>query len=84
MDLDGIRHAVEVEADSLFEAAVLALTAFKKHDLELPRNGLHELNVEIRTSITHTVPVRNVYQWLERGVKSPKELALKERLRAML
>jgi hypothetical protein len=28
---DGIRHSVEVEAESLYEAAVLAVRTFKRH-----------------------------------------------------
>jgi len=39
LDLDGVRHSVEVEAEGLYEAAVLALVAFKKHDLELNPAG---------------------------------------------
>jgi hypothetical protein len=32
LDTEGIRHAAEVEADSLYEAAVLAVTTFKAHN----------------------------------------------------
>ena len=34
VDLDGIRHSVEVEAEGLYEASVLGLCALRKHDLE--------------------------------------------------
>ena len=84
LDLDGVRHSIEVQADGLYEAAVLGLAAFKKHDLELNPHGLAELQVEVRSSITHTVPVRKVYEWLERGVRTPKDAVLKERLRNVL
>jgi len=30
LDIDGLRHSVEVDAESLFEAAVLGLCAFSK------------------------------------------------------
>jgi hypothetical protein len=40
LDLDGVRHSVEVQADGLYEAAVLGLAAFKKHDLDLNPKGL--------------------------------------------
>jgi hypothetical protein len=33
VDLDGIRHSVEVEAEGLYEASVLAICAFRKHEL---------------------------------------------------
>ena len=82
VDLDGIRHSVEVEAEGLYEASVLGLCAFRKHELE-PR-GLTQLEVEVRSSVTHTLPVTKVQEWLQRGVRSPKEAVLKERLRTLL
>jgi hypothetical protein len=82
VDLDGLRHSVEVQADGLYEAAVLGLAAFKKHDF-LP-GALTQLEVEVRSSITHTLTVKKVREWLERGVRTPKEAVLKERLRTML
>ena len=84
VDLDGVRHSVEVQAEGLYEAAVLALVAFKKHDLELNPAGLAKLEVEVRSSVTHTVEVKRVHQWLQQGVRTPKEAATKERLRALL
>ena len=58
VDLDGIRHSVEVEAEGLYEASVLGICAFRKHELEPA--GLTELDVEVRSSVTHTLPVRKV------------------------
>jgi hypothetical protein len=84
LDLDGLRHSVEVQAEGLYEAAVLGLAAFKKHNLNLNPEGLTQLEVEVRSSITHSVTVQKVYQWLQRGVRSPKEAVMKERLRALL
>ena len=52
VDLDGIRHSVEVEAEGLYEASVLGLCAFRKHELE--PGGLIQLEVEVRSSVkTH-------------------------------
>ena len=82
VDLDGIRHSVEVEAEGLYEASVLGLCAFRKHELE--PGGLTQLEVEVRSSVTHTLPVTKVREWLQRGVRSPKEAVLKERLRTLL
>ena len=84
VDMDGVRHSVEVQAEGLYEAAVLGIAAFKKHDLELHPAGMAQLEVEVRSSITHTVAVRTVHEWLKRGVMNPKEAVLKERLRALL
>jgi hypothetical protein len=82
LDLDGVRHSVEVQADGLYEAAVLGLAAFRKNDLN--PGGLTELEVEVRSSIKHTLTVKKTQEWLQRGVKTPKEAVLKERLRALL
>ncbi len=82
VDLDGVRHSVEVQADGLYEAGVLGLCAFRKHDLE--PGGLTELEVEVRSSIKHAITVTKLREWLQRGVRTPKEAVLKERLRALL
>jgi len=81
-DLDGVRHSVEVQTEGLYEAAVLGLCTFLKHDLE-PQT-LTELEVEVRSSITLSVTVKKVRDWLQRGVRTPKEAVLKERLRALI
>lgn len=82
VDLDGIRHSVEVEAEGLYEASVLGICAFRKHDLQPA--GLTQLDVEVRSSVTHTLTVRKVQDWLQRGVRTPKEAVLKERLRGLM
>ncbi len=82
MDLDGVRHSVEVQADGLYEAAVLGLCGFRKQELE--PGALTELEVEVRSSVRHTLTVTKVREWLQRGVRTPKEAVLKERLRAIL
>jgi hypothetical protein len=82
LDLDGVRHSVEVEAEGLYEASVLGLCAFRKHELEPA--GLTQLEVEVRSSVTHTLTVKRVTEWLQRGVRTPKEAVLKERLRELM
>ena len=82
VDLDGIRHSVEVEAEGLYEASVLGLYAFRKHELE--PGAMTQLEIEVRSSITHIVTVTKVREWLQRGVRTPKEAVLKERLRALI
>ena len=82
LDLSGIRHSVEVEAESLYEAAALAVKAFREHDCE--PLGLAQLDVEIRSSITHSLTVKRLREWIEGGSRTPKEAVTKERLRALL
>jgi len=82
LDTEGIRHTVEVGAESLYEAAVLAFTIFKAHDC-VP-GDVSKLEVEIRSSVIHEITLRRVREWLNGGAKSPKEAIMKERLREML
>ncbi len=82
VDLDGVRHSVEVEAEGLYEASVLGLYAFRKHELD--PGGLTQLEVEVRSSVKHTLTVTKVREWLRRGVRTPKEAVLKERLRTLI
>ena len=70
LDLDGVRHSVEVEAEGLYEVSVLGLCAFRKHDLE--PGGLTQFEVEVRSSVKHTLTVTKVRDWLQRGVRTLK------------
>jgi hypothetical protein len=82
LDTEGLRHTVEVQASSLYEAAVMAIRTFKEHDCE--PGLISSLEVEIRSSIVHTVTPKKIHEWLSGGARSPKEMAIKDRLRAML
>jgi len=82
LDTSGIRHTVEVEAQSLYEAAVLAIKVFRQHDCE-PREA-NQLEIEVRSSVIHTLTMRKIHDWLNGGSKTPKEAVTKERLRGML
>lgn len=82
LDTEGLRHTVEVEADSLYEAGVLAIRTFRQHDCEPGQAS--KLEVEVRSSVIHTITPNRIYDWLKGGAKSPKEAVMKERLRALL
>ena len=82
LDTSGIRHTVEVEAQSLYEAAVLAIKVFRQHDCE-PREA-NQLEIEVRSSVIHTLTIRKIHDWLNGGARTPKEAVTKERLRGML
>ena len=74
---------MNVEAESVYEAVVLAVRAFREHECE-PGSG-SRLEVEAKTpSVTHTVSMRKVREWLDGGAKSPNEKVTKERLKGLL
>jgi len=82
-DSSGVRHAVEVGAETLYEAAVLALKSFREHDCQ-PGPAAH-LAVEVKSpSVTHTIVARAVEDWLNGGAKSPREAVEKRRLKELL
>ena len=64
VDPDGIRHAAEVHAQSVFEAAAMALATFHQHECAPGPGG--NLEIEVRSpSVRHTVSVSNVANWSE-------------------
>jgi hypothetical protein len=82
LDTDGIRHSVEVEAGSLYEAAARAATTLKQHQCEPAETC--DLEIEISSSATHTKTLKKIRQWFEGSARSPKEAFAKGRLRELL
>jgi len=82
LDPEGIRHSVEVEANSLYEAAVLAIKVFTDHDCEPGASA--KLEVTIPNPITHEVTPKQLKDWLKRTAKSPRDLVEKEKLKELL
>jgi hypothetical protein len=79
-DGTGIRHSVQVTAETMFEAAALALQIFDESGAT-PGPAAH-LEIAAHTPIVnHSVKVQRVRDWLTSGGKTPKEQALKSRLR---
>jgi hypothetical protein len=81
-DGTGIRHSVQVSAESMFEAAALALHIFE-NDGTPPGPAAHLEMVAQVPVVNHSVSVQRVRDWLNSGGKSPKEQALKSRLREL-
>ena len=82
-DTDGLRHSTEVRAETVYEAVVLASRAFREHDCT--PGPASQIEVDVRSpSVTHTVTMRKVREWLDGACKSPSEKVTKERLKALL
>ena len=76
-------RAVEVGAETLYEAAILALKAFREHDCA-PGPAAH-LAIEVKSpSVRHTVVARKIEEWLVGGARSPSEAVEKRRLKELL
>ena len=52
-DAEGLRHSVNVQAETLYEAVVLAVRAFREHDCE-PGSG-SQLEVEAKSPSVNTL-----------------------------
>jgi hypothetical protein len=78
-DADGIEHAVEVEARTLYEAVGLAIDRFRRCEhVRYEPKGLHEFTVEPREPGTQHRLTREMFDaWLRRPAGSPAEMALK-------
>ncbi len=80
-DPEGLEHSVVVMADSLFEAAAMALRGFNTHGC--PPGPAARLRVQVTPpAVTHIVTVQKVEDWLNGGARSPREALLKNRLRS--
>lgn len=84
-DARGIRHTVDVEAQSLYEAVVLGVRRLNR-DPWLDRIGpATVLDVEIREpSTTHTISLQQVEHWLSGATANPNEAMKKAKLKMML
>jgi hypothetical protein len=82
--VSGIRHTVDVEAETLYEAAVIAVSRFRQ-DIwgEAVASGA-VLEVEVREpSIRHSLTLQQVERWLA-SPGSPSEAFKKAKLKMML
>src|SRR5437762_4644236 len=85
-DAQGVRHTAEVAADSLFEAAVLAIQILKRDGSITDTIGAAtKLEVEVREPATkHTGTMLQIQRWLDGATPSPNERVKKDRLKALL
>jgi hypothetical protein len=84
-DVRGIRHTAEVEAESLYEAAVQGIRRLNQ-DPWLERIGPGTiLEIEIREpSARHSITVEQVQRWLAGATKNPTEATKKAKLKLLL
>jgi len=81
----GVRHAIEVTADSLYEAAALGLGLMQKRDWIDKIGPGTELKVQVKEpAVTHSVSVQQLRRWIEGIATSPDELLRKNKLKALL
>jgi hypothetical protein len=81
----GIRHSVDVTAESVYEAAALGVSALKKSgwaDVVAPGT---ELEIQVREPPTcHCITVQQIHRWCDGIAVSPDETLKKRRLKQLL
>jgi hypothetical protein len=86
VDVRGVRcHTADVEAESLFEAAVLGVQRFRA-DPWIERLGRGVvLDVEVREpGNKHSISLQQVERWLDGATTNPNEATKKARLKMIL
>ena len=81
----GVRHSVEVTAESIYEAAALGVSALKNSgwvDAIAPGT---ELKIQVREPATcHRLTLQQIRRWYDGVAVSPDETLKKRRLRQLL
>jgi hypothetical protein len=84
-DLDGIEHAVTVEARSLYHAVGIAIARFRSSEGAGEPGSLAKFTVEPReVSVLHSVTRKQFEEWLAKPSRTPAETAQRNDLRVLL
>jgi hypothetical protein len=81
----GISHSVEIEAETLYEAAGVGLARLKKDGWVEGLGPGTRLEIQVRepTSI-HTLSVQQLHRWIESVTTSPAEVLRRARVKQLL
>jgi len=81
----GVRHGVDVTADSLYEAAIVGFSLLKKDGWVEPIAPGTRLEIQVRhPATTHSVSLAQLRRWVEGIAVSPDETLKKRKLKALL
>jgi len=85
-DMEDITHAVEVMAETLFEAVALGLAAIRgKNWVEPLREEHGVVHVAVtEVPVKHTVQMKEFNAWLVREGGAPRDIVLRTRVRKIL
>ena len=84
-DVRGVRHSVEVEAESLYEAAVLAIRRFREDPWGEIVGPATVLTIEVREpSTSHAITLQQIERWLSGSSPNPTETMKKAKLKTLL
>jgi hypothetical protein len=81
----GVRHSVEVTAETLYEAAAMALSIFRQSEWANEVGPGTELTVSVKNPETkHTVTAIQIRRWCDGVAVSPDEVLKRNRVRSLI
>jgi hypothetical protein len=84
-DADGVRRVTQVQAESLYEAAVLGLRALNRPDWIDIIGPYTRITVRVNEPpVEHFVMFAQLAQWLDRPARDASEQMKKTRLKGLL
>ena len=85
-DLQGTAHAVDVTADSLYEAVARALKMLQSDEWSGPSAfQVSYVDVTVKEpEVTHRVNLTKFNEWLERERGSPRDAIQRQKVRSIL
>jgi hypothetical protein len=84
-DMRGISRSAEVEAESLYEAAVLGIRRLSDDPWIEKIGSATILDVEVREPVSkHSISLQQVERWLAGATSNPNEATKKAKLKMLL
>jgi hypothetical protein len=81
----GIRHSVDVTAESVYEAAALGVSALRESGWTDAVASGTELEIHVREPPTcHRITVRQIHRWCDGIAANPDETLKKHKLKQLL
>ena len=81
----GVRHSVEVTAETLYEAAAVALNIFRRSEWADELGPSTKLTVSVKSpETTHMVTAHQIRRWCNGVAVSPDELLRRNRVRILI
>lgn len=81
----GVAHSVEVQAETLYEAAGLGLALLKKDGWIEGLGPATRLEISVREpAAAHIVSVQQLHRWLDGVTKSPADVLRKSKLKHLI
>ena len=83
--VSGVRHSVELDAESVYDAAIRGLALLRRDGWVDNVGSGTELEVQVREPATrHTVSIQQLRRWCDSVAASPAETIRKAKLKQLL